>query len=76
MTNYSVSIDFSFDSDLELYEIEEKVNEYCSELFSNFKNIIIRINRDTTFEMEGYQKSISETSTRQINVENENNFDF
>jgi hypothetical protein len=74
-SQYNISISMSFDDDMEMYEMEEKVYNACQLLFDNFENIIIKINKDTTFEMDGYQKTTSEYSLKEVNV-NDSKYDF
>lgn len=65
----------SFDDDMEMYQMEEKVYNACQLIFDNFENIVIKINKDTTFEMEGYQKTTTEYSMKQVNVD-DSKYDF
>jgi hypothetical protein len=45
----------SFDSDLEIYEMETKIYDACQIIFDNFENITDRINKDSTFVIDVYQ---------------------
>lgn len=75
MPLFNITIDMSFEEESEIYEIEEKVYNACQLLFDNFENITIKINRDKTFEIDGYQKTTTEYSIKQVNIQ-ENKYDF
>jgi hypothetical protein len=74
-SKYNIVIDMDFDSDLEFYEIEEKIYDACQKIFDNFENITIKINKDNLFEIDGYQKTTTEYSVKQVNINN-NKYDF
>jgi hypothetical protein len=65
----------SFQSDLEMVEMEEKVYNACQLIFDNFDNINVKINKDFTIEIDGYQRTINEYSIKQVNID-ENKYDF
>lgn len=75
MPLFNITIDMSFEEESEIYEIEEKVYNACQLLFDNFENITIKINRDKTFEIDGYQKTTTEYSIKHVNIQ-ENKYDF
>jgi hypothetical protein len=75
MPLFNITIDMSFEEESEIYEIEEKVYNACQLLFDNFENITIKINRDKTFEIDGYQKTTTDYSIKQVNMQ-ENKYDF
>jgi len=75
MPTFNITIDMSFDDELEMYEMEEKLYNACQLIFDNFENINVKINRDKVFEMDGYQKTTTEYSLKQINI-SENKYDF
>ena len=74
-SQFNITISMSFDDDMEMYQMEEKVYNACQLLFDNFENVIVKINKDTTFEMDGYQKTTSEYSLKEVNI-NESKYDF
>lgn len=74
MSRYNITIDINFESEAEMYEIEEKIYNASQLIFDNFENIIVKINRDTQFEMDGYQKTTSEYSVKQVNITNQYDF--
>lgn len=74
-SQYSITIDMSFQSDLEMVEMEEKVYNACQLIFDNFDNINVKINKDFTIEIDGYQRTINEYSIKQVNID-ENKYDF
>ena len=74
-SQYNITISMSFDDDMEMYQMEEKVYNACQLIFDNFENIVIKINKDTTFEMDGYQKTTTEYSMKQVNVD-DSKYDF
>lgn len=79
-SQYNIIIDMSFDSEMEMYEMEEKVYNACQLIFDNFENITVKITKDSTFEISGYQKTTTEYSVKQTNVlpniSNDDEFDF
>ena len=38
-SQFNITIDMSFDSDMEMFEMEEKVYNACQLIFDNFENI-------------------------------------
>ena len=74
-SQFNITISMSFDDDMEMYQMEEKVYNACQLLFDNFENVIVKINKDTTFEMDGYQKTTSEYSLKEVNI-NDSKYDF
>lgn len=74
-SQFNITIEMSFDSDKDMYEMEENVYDACQLLFDNFENIKVKITKDTTMEIDGYQKTITEYSIKQVNT-NENKYDF
>ena len=74
-SQYSITIDMSFESELEMVEMEEKVYNACQLIFDNFDNINVKINKDFTIEIDGYQRTINEYSIKQVNID-ENKYDF
>lgn len=68
MSQYNININMHFDSNDEMEIIENKVYEACQDLFNNFQNITVRITSDLTKEEEGYQKTISEHSIKEVNI--------
>ena len=74
-SSYNIVIDMSFYSDLEFYEMETKIYDACQIIFDNFENINIRINKDNTFMIDGYQKTTTECSVKQVKVDNDK-YDF
>jgi hypothetical protein len=74
-SQFSITIDMSFESELEMVEMEEKVYNACQLIFDNFDNINVKINKDFTIEIDGYQRTINEYSIKQVNID-ENKYDF
>lgn len=74
-SRFNITISMSFDEDAEMYQMEEKVYNACQLIFDNFENIIVKINKDTTFEIEGYQKTTTEYSIKEVNVD-DSKYDF
>jgi hypothetical protein len=65
----------NFSDESEMYEIEEKLYNACQLIFDNFENITIKITKDNIFEIDGYQKIITESSVKQVNIKNDK-YDF
>lgn len=74
-SQYNVQITMSFDSEDEMYLMEEKVYNACQLIFDNFENITVKITKDLTFEIDGYQKTTTEYSIKEVNTQ-ENKYDF
>ena len=53
-SQFNITIDMSFDSDMEMFEMEEKVYNACQLIFDNFENIKVKITKDMTIEIDGY----------------------
>lgn len=76
-SQYNIIIDMSFDSEDEMCDMEQKVYDACQSLFDNFENITIKISKDTTFEIDSYQKTTTEYSVKHVDGNNHNdNYDF
>ena len=74
-SQYSINIDISISNELELYEMEEKLYDSCQLIFNNFENITIKINRESSFEIDGYTKSVTEQSIKEVNI-TKDKYDF
>ena len=74
MSRYTITIDINFESESEMYESEEKIYNASELIFDNFENIIIKVNKDMFFEIDGYQKTTSEYSIKQVNITNKYDF--
>jgi hypothetical protein len=75
MAQFNINVNMHFDSNEEMNEIENRVYLACQEIFNNFNNITVRITSDSTKEEIGYQKTISEHSIKEVNVD-KNTYDF
>lgn len=67
-SHYNITIEMSFDEEIEICDMEKKVYDSCQLIFDNFENINIKITKDTIFEIDGYQKTTTEYSTKQVNM--------
>ena len=65
----------STDEEEELEVIEQILYKNCKKLIDNYQNISIRIDRNIDEIKGNYRKSITETSTKLINIDNDK-FDF
>lgn len=74
MSQYNILISMSFDSEDEMYLMEEKVYNACQLIFDNFENISIKITKDSTFEIDGYQKTTTEYSVKEVNMNTKYDF--
>ena len=74
-SQFNITIEMGFDSDMEMYEMEEKVYNACQLIFDNFENIQVKITKDMTIEIDGYQKTTTEYSVKEVNM-NINKYDF
>lgn len=72
---YNIIIDISSDEEIEMCDMEKKVYDACQIIFDNFENITIKINKDEIFEVDGYQKTTTEYSIKQVNVDKDK-YDF
>jgi len=72
---YNIIIDISSDEEIEMCDMEKKVYDACQSIFDNFENITIKINKDEIFEVDGYQKTTTEYSIKQVNVDKDK-YDF
>lgn len=75
MAIFNITINISFDDEKQFYEIEEKINSACQLIYDNFENVVVKVSRDETFNMDGYQKTVTEDSIRSVNI-NEKKYDF
>ena len=67
-SQYNITIEMSFDDDIEICDMETKVYDACQVLFDNFENINVKITKDMTIEIDGYQKTTTEYSAKQVNM--------
>jgi len=68
-SQFNITIEMGFDSDMEMYEMEEKVYNACQLIFDNFENIQVKITKDMTIEIDGYQKTTTEYSVKEVNMD-------
>lgn len=75
MNRYSILVDMYFNSEKTMEEMEQDLYENLQSVFSNYKNITVKINRDYDENLPDRQRNLSETSIKIVNCE-ENKYDF
>ena len=67
MSRYNISIKMSFDSDVDMEDMEKLLDEKLQEFYNTFENITVKITKDTDVDNTEYLRSTSEVSIKNLN---------